>query len=280
MPALAHHRPVEEPPACTLADLRSMLARIERVHVPLSESGVLPTGLAVLDAHIGGGLARDGVHEFAAAHPVDLPAATGLVAFLVRLAAQSAGRRRPVVWVADEMTLREAGYPCAAGLVSGGPDPARLVMVRTRHRTETFWALEEALRAGVCAAVVADLWDEGRPLDLTASRRLSLAAGQAGTPLFLLRPRPCPAPLPATTRFVVAARPAGTDRHVLAPPRLHLSLVRSRAGAPGDWIVEVVRHESSLRLAPATDDVAPAAGPLSGAVVASARLRSAVAQAG
>jgi protein ImuA len=278
MTALAHDPPDDPSPARRLADLRVTLARLERADLSLSSPGCVPTGLADLDARIGGGLARDGVHEIAAASPADLPAATGLAVCLARLVARVAGARRPLGWIAGEMSLRESGHPYAAGLLSGGPDPAHLLLVRTRHRTETLWAMEEAVRAGICSAVIGDLWEEGRPLDLTASRRLSLAAGQAGTPLFLLRPRPCPAPLVAATRFVAAARPSSAVRHALAPARLHLALVRSRAGAPGDWIVEVVRHESGLRLAPCSDH-ATRDGPLSGALAAGARLRPAHAHA-
>ena len=67
---------------------------------------------------------------------------------------------------------REYGRLYGHGLNVFGLDPARLILVETRHRNDTLWALEEALHSGAPAAV-AGVIDQ---LDLKLSQRLQLAA--------------------------------------------------------------------------------------------------------
>ncbi len=67
----------------------------------------------------------------------------------------------------------------------------------------------EAARCPAVGAVLMEPWGEARPLDLTASRRLTLAADQSGVTVFLLRARPRPpgpAPPPAAGAFARAPR--------------------------------------------------------------------------
>jgi protein ImuA len=247
--------------------LRRQIARLERPDA--GDRPLLPTGIAGLDARLGGGFDPGGLHEIAAATPADAGAATGFALALAGLAAGAADRRRPVGWIAEETALAEAGLPYAAGLSLAEPGPRRLILVRTRHRAETLWALEEAVRCGICAAVLGDLWEDGRPLRPADSRRLVLACGRAGTPVLLMRSRPCPEPLPAMSRFVVAASPAARDSPSSAPARFDVSLIRSRCGAPGRFLVECLRHDPALPARLRLADPAPAprrTGAVSGAV--------------
>jgi protein ImuA len=105
----------------------------------------------------------------------------------------------------------------------------------TRRPVEALWAAEEGLRAGRVAVVA-----EVDALDLTASRRLQLAAEAGGGPGFVLRRgaggRTASA---ARSRWRVAAAP-GDDRLPVGVgrSRWQVTLARCRGGREGDWLLE------------------------------------------
>lgn len=198
-----------------------------------ASSRCVPTGWAQVDAALGGGLARCGLHEWR--HDDDqLHARCAPMQAFIHLAWQALlhderhcpGMARRVVWVG------RAVWPCAEALVRGmrvgvramfgqrcprlWPD-ARLVRQSLLvddgacgARAERgacgarLWAIEQAVRCpGVCA-VIAD----GAGFDLAATRRLQLAAADA----LLLVARPHerrPTLSAASTRWRVRAEPSG-----------------------------------------------------------------------
>ena len=221
--------------------LRDAIARIAADGV-VSLAGDAPArGVALgealaLDGTLRGGLARGGLHEVVAATPGDAAAASGFaLALAVRCARAQAGT---IVWIVEDAVRAEHGAPYAPGLVAHGVDPARLVVVATANAQESLWAAEEALKAGP-GAVVAELWRLGG-YDLTASRRLVLAAQRGATPAVLvaagapgLAARMSSA---ATTRFEVRAAPgpalASAGQRLPRPGRAacEVRLARIRAG--------------------------------------------------
>lgn len=116
--------------------------------------------------------------------------AASAASFAFALALRCAVRRPEtgIVWIAEDMIVREIGLPYGRGLQAAGLSPQRLVLVRTRRPNETLWAMEEALKSAA-ATVVAESWASGRAYDLTASRRLALAARRGGSAGLLLLPR-------------------------------------------------------------------------------------------
>ena len=103
--------------------------------------------------------------------------------------------------------------------------------------------MEEALRCRALACVIAELTGEGAEADLTATRRLALAARE-GISAQRLRPRPADPPratpiksMPsaAATRWEIAAAPSQPD-HLsrrsggLGRTRFDLSLCKNRRG--------------------------------------------------
>jgi protein ImuA len=125
-----------------------------------------------------------------------------------------------------------------------GLSPADLVLVQAPRPADGLWAMEEALR---CPAVAGALL-LGNGLDLTAARRLQLAAETGGGIGLLLRPDTAePPPSAAVTRWRVGALPGtGSAPHDLGDPRWSLELLRSRGGRPGRW--EAVWRAAAERL--------------------------------
>jgi protein ImuA len=93
--------------------------------------------------------------------------------------------------------------------------------------------MEEALRCPAVAGALLTLSD----IDLTAARRLQLAAEAGGALGLLLRPdTEEPGPSAALTRWRVNALPSlGGNQHTLGDPRWSLDLLRCRSGQPRSW---------------------------------------------
>jgi protein ImuA len=108
-------------------------------------------------------------------------------------------------------------------------------------------------------------------LDLTASRRLALAAEQSGATLFLLRLGAEPAPSAADTRWAVSAAPSeALEANAPGAPTFDIELLRRRSGPSGmRWRLEWNRDRLAF--------IDPA---LPGAVVSLSTGRPAAAQPG
>jgi len=229
--------------AAVMHELRQLLPAYEG---PRREDlhKILPFGLAAVDSHLDGGLARGALHEVVPEMQAALPAAFGFIAaFLARISSPL-----PLVFVLPVYTRRQQGCLSGHGLNALGLDPSRLILIETAHRKDTLWAMAEALRSAAPAAV-AGMIDK---LDLKTSQKLQLAAGDAGLPLLLLRPAPTLEASAAATRWRIGTAEAARDRFGLyARPRWHLQLERARNGQPGQWVVEYdhVAHRFSLAAA-------------------------------
>jgi protein ImuA len=218
---------------------------------------VLPIGLAGIDNVLGGGLASGVLHEIAAAREAEIAAATG---FALTLAARRT--KRAVLWIAEDMAMAESGAPYGPGLDDLGLAPERLITVVAAKARDLLWVMEEALICRGVGAVIGEIRSPARGVDLTATRRLSLAASRREGFAFLLRTMPGTEASAAATRWTVGCAPsvAAAALPGTGPPRLKLDLVRNRRGPLGSWIVEFNRVERSFDLAPAhRESVAEAA---------------------
>jgi protein ImuA len=200
-----------------LAALRARIGRLERAGLRHAQE---PVPLAEeIDAQLpGSGLARAGLHEVLAA---DTGAATGFCAMVL---GRTGGT---VLWIGPEP---DAWPP---GLARFGLSPAQLVFVRAPRGADALWAMEEALR---CPAVSgALLMTDG--VELTAARRLQLAAEAGGGLGLLLRPdTEEDAPSATLTRWrITGLASTGGAPHELGDPRWQLDLLRCRGGTPATW---------------------------------------------
>ena len=215
-----------------LSHLRQALAALDPALGPGFTESAGAIGLTgPLDAVLGGGLARGAVHELAPSAPVDLGAATG---FALALAARASRQRGDVLWIATDFAALEGGEPYGPGLDLYGVPTERLLVLRVPHPVDALWAFEEALRCRALSTVIAELPETGDDADLTATRRLTLAARDGAGFGLLLRHRALPAPCATATRWRIAAAPSVPDRYGgLGTTHFELSLLKNRRGPSG-----------------------------------------------
>ena len=220
--------------AGALAVLRGQIARIETAEVT-QRCDRVALGHGEADGALQGGLARAAIHEVFCEGRHG-PAATGFVMGLAgRVSAQ-----RPLLWVRQDFSEREAGALSMHGLAELGLDPRRVVTVRAADVESALRTSADALACDALGAVVLELWGDTRQFDLVASRKLTLAAQSSGVTGLLLRMAAQPLPSTAETRWMLRAAhsPPGTLRDVCGTPRFDAELLRNRHGPCGRWIME------------------------------------------
>ncbi len=259
--------------------------------------GVLSTGWAEVDAALGGGLARGGLHEWlglvSALRSAGRTAPTSIVAPIAdetrnvsrRPDEHARGGRepwRPPVGVLIHLAWRVLDtdaegrwavwigrrcfpYPAVA-LRRGGGDRRlleRSLFVSPRTPAERLWAIDLALRSPAVGVVIAD----GSELDLPATRRVQLVAKNHGVPVFLVRPPWERAePSAAHTRWLVRRSGAGGAATGPANPTWVIELLRCKGVhlrmATDAWRLEWDRAACTLHLftamADSTGDSQPA----------------------
>lgn len=163
-------------------------------------------------------------HELYAARATDAAAMSGLALGLAQHTAP-----RPLLWVRQAMLGYEAGAPYPPGIAELGVDPGRLILVEARDMASALQAGLEGARCAALGAVLIEIWGEARVLDLTASRRLALAAKASGILLLMVRIAARPQPSAAASRWEVRAA-ASRARAANAPggPAFDLLLLRGR----------------------------------------------------
>ena len=256
----------------SLNELKHAVARLERAGPGRSglsrwsrlQDRVVSLGIPTMDTHLPwGGLPHGALHEIAGegADREQGAAAAGFAAFwLAKL--QAAG---PVLWILRAAArasidlyapgLSQQGLS-QQGLVRQRLDPDRLILVSARRDDEALWAMEEGLKSKGLGAVIAEI---GR-LDLTASRRLQLAAETSGVTAFALRrwrlmteaEREARQPVAAMTRWRVTSLPGG------GALKWQVRLARCRGGRPAEWMMEQADGSDLLHAAPLSGDLAEA----------------------
>ena len=245
-----------------LAMIRRNLASIARGNL-LSSDKRVATGHMGVDVALGGGLARGKVHELFAAEADDGPSATG---FAAMLALRTVRRQAPIFWLRSDEAGRRGGFIHGPGLVELGGDPDAMVLGRAPDGKALLRSAADAARCAGLQALVVECWGKCPELDLTASRRLALAAEQSGVTLFLLRLDAEPTPSAADTRWSVSAAPShALEANAPGAPMFDLELLRRRAGPSGmRWRLEWDRDQIIFRepAYPGAVVSLPASGPV------------------
>lgn len=227
--------------------------------VPAPGGGFWKSGIASLDEALSGGLGYGQVHEIYAAEADDASSAAGFAMGLAMGMCAGRGKAgQAVLWLRERRAIRSAGILQASGWAELGGAPEHGLIGLVPDALSLLRAAAEALHCGKLGAVIIEGWGAMRALDLTASRRLVLAAEKSGVPLLLLRIDASPSPSAARTRWQVASAPSrALPGNAPGLPSFDLTLLRQRAGPCGlDWRLEWDRDRRQFREAP-----------LSGAVV-------------
>ena len=230
-----------------LSRLRRAIATSEALP---EETRSLALGAPTIDAALGGGLPGAALHEVSAT-PLHLGAAAGFALALAALAQERAKERtkertKETLWIATDFGSLETGALYGPGLDQFGLATGRLLIVRVARPVDALFAMEEALKCRALSAVIAEL---GEAPDLTATRRLSLAAkDHDGLGLILrqsaLQHGSNDAPSAARTRWQVTAAPSVPDEFGgLGCTAFSLELTRNRRGPCGNWTLTWDHHE-------------------------------------
>lgn len=223
-------------PNDTIAMLRARILRMERESgASLHETGRLSCGCPEIDIHLSGGLEQGTTHEILG-RGVDTALGCYATRWIAFILSHTTGT---VAWVHTALLDLHA-----AGLAQAGLQPDRLICLHTTPGN-VLGLTEDLLRETGLVAVVTDF---DRPMTLTASRRLRLAAEGTGQTAFLLRRAARsndPAllqPSACTTRWRIGPMPWPDGQDCLAfhpgRPRMRVELLRHRGGRAGEWIVE------------------------------------------
>lgn len=158
---------------------------------------ILASGRAALDAWLpGGGWPQGRLIEFLPAH-----LAGGELELLLPLLAEQTRRQRPVILAAPPL------IPCPQRLQQAGLALEQVLV--TRRPEQALWAAEQALKSGLCGALV--IWHPAGRVEARSIRRLQLAAENGDAPVFLCyRPGQQAPPSLAALRLAIRPGPSLT----------------------------------------------------------------------
>ena len=211
----------------------------------------------------GGGIMPGRLHEVFATEPVDAMSAMG---FTIIMALSVLPPGTPLLWLRLAKAEREAAL-YGPGLAALGMDPARVILGRLPDALAVLRAGVDAIRCSGTGAVIMDLPGRVRELDLTATRRMTLAAEASGVTPILLRTNATASASSAHSRWSVRcmpsrALPANAPGHT----GFSVTIVRRRDGPAGlSWDMEWDRDTAALR--PITPDQRDRAASFSGAAL-------------
>jgi len=177
--------------------------------------------------------------------------ATAAAGFALLVATHAAGGR-PLLWVREDRGERRGGRLYAPGLGALGVDPCALVIVTAPDTLALLRASADIVRCAGVGAVILEPWGKAAALDLTASRRLAMAAARSGVLTLVLRVDAEPVPSAAQTRWCLRTAPSqALAAGAPGTPTYDISLLRHRGGTPAfDARVEWDRDRNAFRDAP------------------------------
>lgn len=225
-----------------IAQLRGKLARIEQGR-PAARTRHSRFDHADIDKALGGGLVRGRLHEIYAEDGHDAGSAAGFAAML------GCALGGAVVWLRTASAEQRGGGLHAPGLCEIGFDPARLILGVLPDAQAVLRAGLDVVRCPDVGAAVIELWDAQPKLDLTASRRLAVAAEASGVTVLVLRVAAEAVPSAAHTRWGVrAAASAPLEANAPGHAAMEVELLRQRGGPEGArWLLEWDRDQRRFR---------------------------------
>src|SRR5262249_14103619 len=151
------------------------------------------------------------------------------------------------LWIKTDFAALEGGALYGPGCDLFGLPSRALLIVKVAKPIDALWAMEEALKCRALASVICELPNDGVLADLTATRRLTLAAREGGGFGFLLRHRPSPLTSSAETRWEISASASTPDRFGgLGHTAFSAALTKNRRGPAAQWTIVWDHHERAF----------------------------------
>ncbi len=211
-----------------LAQLQKDILQLQGFKILEPEKDIHP-GLGMINQSFPNSIFPIGaVHEFISAEPEDSAATSGFISGLLNTIMKKGGA---VVWISSSRML----FPPALKIFELEPD--RIIFVDLQQEKDIPWVMEEALKCGVLAAVVAEI----RDLSFTTSRRFQLAVEKTRVTGFLLRRNlSAPNTIASIARWRITPLPSSTEAGMpgVGLPRWKVELLKIRNGKPGSWSIE------------------------------------------
>lgn len=151
---------------------------------------------------------------------------------------ESASRTAMLLWVREAAAVAETGDPYGPGLAAFGLSPNDCLIVEARRPVDALRAALEGARCAVLGAVVLEML---APIDLTASRRLKLAAEKSGVAIVLVRLGGRGEPNAAQLRWRVQAALQESDQ--MRRAAFEVVVLKSPSGMDGGICIVEWDHE-------------------------------------
>ncbi len=197
----------------------------------------------ILNRWLTHGIPRGKLHEIFAVNQEQAASAAG---FAVALASYTDAA--PLLWLRTQNVQRRAGLLHAHGLVDMGLNVSSLFLATVPDESALLRCAADAARCSGLGAVLIEAWGRAPAIDLTASRRLMLAAERSGVTVLMLRVGASPVPSAAETRWEVSAQPSMVlEANAPGAPCFEIELLRQRGGPAGkSWRVEWNRDQKKF----------------------------------
>jgi protein ImuA len=223
-----------------IAQLRRDLLPLQGIrpalHIPHLDLALGPLKYAFPNASFPIGV----VHEFCYNQIEHATASCGFIATLLAALMKLGGVS---LWISPSRILFPPALKCF------GIEVDKIIFLDVQKEKEVLWAMEEALKCDGLTSVVAET---GR-VNLTASRRLQLAAEQSKVTGFILHRSLNSFSITASvTRWKITSLPSvlANDMPGVGCPRWNVELLKVRNGKPGSWEIEWIgdrfRHISNM----------------------------------
>nr|WP_174285640.1 hypothetical protein [Sphingomonas bacterium] len=225
------------------------IARLRSLAVTATLSSARLSTAMIVDeaAWLTDGLGRAQLHELFA---IDADEAAAAAGFAVAVAI--AGKALPVLWLRTMTAERRGGRLRAGGLGELGLDSRAVVLGVVADEAALLRAAADAARCPGLGTLIVEAWGPAPGIDLTATRRLMLAAEASGATVLMVRIGAEPRPSATATRWSVAAAPStALDADAPGVPAFAVECLRRRGGPAGrQWRVEWDRDATCFRNAP------------------------------
>jgi protein ImuA len=211
-----------------IQQLKAEIMALEKFPMPKPAQQV-SVGLGSLESSFSGNSFPVGVvHELISGERRGAASTNGFIAALL---GRLMRKNDYCLWISNQRTL----FP--PGLKSFGVEPDRIIFIDIKREKEVLWAVEQSLKCGGLAAVVAEL----KEISFAQSQRLQLAVEKSRVTGFLHRYQPMSEhALACATRWKIKPLPSVPEDGLpgLGFPRWQVELIKARNGKSGRWQLE------------------------------------------